>query len=93
MATRTAMGVRARRLAPTRWELEVPPERVVSGDRVRSSASVAGSGGRIEAEWVVVGEAGGEVRLRLVSPEAGEREVVVRLEETVSPAGEKREER
>lgn len=81
MPTRTVMGERTRRLPPTRWEADVDPGRVVSGARVQSAARIAGSGGKLRGEWVVVGEAGDDVALRLVSPECGDREVRVRLDQ------------
>lgn len=84
LATRTAMGVRCRRLPPTRWEIEVPPERLVAGRRSQGQSSVA-PGGQVSAEWVVIGEAGGSVTVKLFSPEIGDRTVDVKL--TPAPGG------
>jgi len=80
MPTRIAMGVKTRRLPATRWEIDLPAERVVSGSRVQSKVSIAGSGGQLVGEWVVVGVAGGEVKVRLLSSEYGDRELTVGLQ-------------
>lgn len=85
MPTRLGMGVRARRHPDTRWALEVDAARVVSGSRVQGAGRVTGSGGRLDGEWVVAGSPGDEIRLRLLSPECGDREVSVKLEGEVKP--------
>jgi hypothetical protein len=81
MPTRTVMGERARRLPPTRWELDVPTERVIAGRKTQGAARVA-SGASVRAEWVVAGEAESEVSVKLFSPETGDQTVSVKLTET-----------
>lgn len=86
MATRTAMGVRCRRLPPTRWEIDVPPERLIAGRKSQAEASIA-PGGQISAEWIVTGEPGSAVPIRLLSPETGDRAVDVKLEPEADGTG------
>lgn len=80
MPTRLAMGVRTRRLPPTRLEIDVPKERLLAGVRVQGAESIAGSGGALNAAWTIVGDAGTEVRVKLLAPECGDAELVVKLE-------------
>lgn len=86
LATRTAMGVRCRRLPPTRWEIDLPPERVMAGRKVQGQSSVA-AGGQVSAEWVVIGDAGGSVSVKLLSPEAGDRTIEVKLAPAAGAVG------
>src|SRR5690606_28996459 len=57
LPTRTALAVKARRVPSLRVQLDVPEERVLSGDRVTRIQSLAGSGGSRTMQWVVSGEA------------------------------------
>lgn len=78
MPTRAAMGVKANRWPPTRWELRVDPGRVLAGRRVQGVASVA-PGAVFAGRWVVAGEPGERVELALLSPECGDRVISVTL--------------
>lgn len=83
LPTRTAMGVKANRWPPTRWELRAEPERVLAGRRVQGAASIA-PGRVLTAEWVIAGDAGTEVEIALLSPECGDRVVSARLTEAAA---------
>lgn len=87
MPTRLAMGVRAKRHPPTRWRIDREGAQLLSGSRVQGRDSVEGAGGRLVGEWVVAGRAGEELKLSLLSPECGDKDLVVRLE---VPGGERR---
>jgi hypothetical protein len=41
----------------------------------------------LEGEWVVSGDAGSEVKLKLLSPECGDRELTIKLDIAPAPAG------
>jgi hypothetical protein len=83
--TRTAMGVKVRRLPPTRWTIGLERARVLAGDRVVRAESVA-AGGDLRAMWTITGNEGERVRVMLESPECGTQEI-----EVVLGAGEKKE--
>ncbi len=73
LPTRSAMGVRARRIPPEVIWLEVEPERIVSGQRVVRLWSIPGSGGHEDAEWMISGEDGETVEIRTRSRVFGDR--------------------
>lgn len=85
LPTRTAMGVKVRRLPPTRWTIGLDRARVLAGDRVVRADSVA-AGGEIRGAWTIVGSAGDKVSITLESPECGTQVV-----EVVLAAGERQE--
>ncbi len=70
LPTRTAMGVKVRRLPPTRWTIGVDRARVVAGDRVVRADYVA-AGGEIRGSWTIIGSRGDKVSITLESPECG----------------------
>lgn len=79
MPTRLAMGVRARRHADTRWEMDLAADRIISGAARQGVASIA-AGGEVTGSWVVRGAAGSTMTARLISPECGEQSVSITLE-------------
>lgn len=81
LPTRSAMGVKARRLPPEVVLVEVEPERIISGDRAVRMWSIAGSGGHADAEWIVRGDAGDTVEVRTRSATFGDRVQHVTLRE------------
>ncbi len=81
LPTRSAMGVRVRRHAPTRLELEIEPERFLSGRPSQGREAVA-PGETLRGSWVIRGEPGTTVNLRLRSPECGDRTVAIELSAT-----------
>lgn len=78
LPTRSAIGVKARRLPPLRLDLDLPTEAVVGGDRVQRSDSIA-AGASFTAEWVVARPSGDPVTLRLRSAELGDRDMTIPL--------------
>lgn len=58
LPTRSAMGAKARRLAPVVVAIEVEPDAILSGARHRQLWSIPGSGGHVDCEWVVRAEPG-----------------------------------
>ncbi len=66
LPTRTAMGVKVHRLAPTRWTIGVERTRILAGDRATRADAVAGGEGE-------------RVKIVLESPECGVQEVEVVL--------------
>ncbi|MBL9033027.1 MAG: hypothetical protein JNM80_15120 [Phycisphaerae bacterium] len=81
MPSLSAIGVKARRHLPTIVRLDVPMERVISGDRVNRFWSIPGSGGIADSEWTIRGDAGSEVSIE-VAPSIGAKTIVkLRLEE------------
>lgn len=87
MPTRIAMGVRARRHADTRWELELEDDLIISGARQQGIASVP-TGGDVSAIWVVRGTAGTRVTAKLLSPECGDQSITVTLQNTSTTSTE-----
>ncbi len=71
-----------RHVRPIVITLDLPLERIVGGDRVTKIWSVAGSGGRHELRWVVHGEAGSTVSVKLTSEKYGDRSIAVTLAAT-----------
>ena len=78
LPTRTAMGVKVRRLPPTRWTIGLDRARVLAGDRVVRMDAVA-AGGEIRGSWTITGSAGDKVSITLESPECGTQVVEVVL--------------
>lgn len=79
---RQAIAVKARRLTPIVIRHDVPEDRLLSGRRVDNTAtSLAGSGGKHVAEWIVRGNEGDVVTFEVSVPEFGRREVRAELRE------------
>lgn len=81
LATRSAIGVKARRLPGTIMRVGLPEERVVSGSRIWTIPALAPTGGSQSMEWVLIGEEGETVELTLTSPELGRQTISVNLKE------------
>jgi len=82
MPTRTAMGVKARRLSPHVLTLELPQDRLLSGDRVVRVDSIA-AGGHARAAWVVAARSGSTIEATLRTEEFGPRTITI----TLAPGG------
>jgi hypothetical protein len=82
LPTMPAIGVKARRAAPTLISLDVPMERIVSGSRVGRFYAIPGSGGSAEQQWVIAGDPGSAVTLRLAPTFGGEQSMTITLQET-----------
>lgn len=80
LPTRTAMGVKSRRLFPHVLMLDVEQDRMVSGDRVVRVDSIP-AGGEVRAEWLVVGAGGSRINASLRTEEFGTVEIPIRLRE------------
>jgi hypothetical protein len=86
LPTRSAMGVRADRIAPDLVLIDLPPEAIISGAKVRRFPAVPGSGASVEPEWLVAAPDGATVSLVLRSAVLGERVLDVVLREPPAPA-------
>lgn len=71
LPTRLAIGAKAGRRIPMRLELMLPQERVVSGQRLTRMQRLEGLGGSRTVQWIVLGEAGSTVELKVTSLEFG----------------------
>ena len=81
LPTMSAIGVKARRIAPVVVTIEVEPDTIVSGARVRQFWSIDGSGGHADGEWIIRGEAGQRITIATHSSVYGDRENSVELKE------------
>lgn len=79
--TRSAIGQKARRLAPELVVLDVEPESIVSGARIQRMDVIAGGGGWWEAAWLIAQPAGELISVEWRSPVFGNQVVSVRLED------------
>lgn len=81
LPTRSAIGVKARRLPPTIVRIDLPEQAVISGERAHRVPALPGSGGSDLTEWVVAATAGAQVKIKINSPEFGDQVVAVTLQE------------
>jgi hypothetical protein len=73
LPTATAQGVQSRSVKPTMVQLDIPPENLLSGSAKTSFfQALAGSGTRQKYEWILSGNEGQKVLLRVVSQKGGE---------------------
>jgi hypothetical protein len=77
----TAMAVRNRKGRPYVLRLDVPIERIVSGQRVQKYWAIPGSGGREEARWIIESGDDAEIDVVLYSEKFGEVRRTIQLEE------------
>ena len=68
MATTSAIGVKTRRWPRTMVRLDMPRERVLSGNRVSGFDSLAGLGGEWTGTWVVIAEGMDSVKIHIEGP-------------------------
>lgn len=80
LPTRAASGVKARRLAPLRIELDLPDERVIAGNRRRLSQSLA-PGGHLDARWLILAEPGESITIGVLSIELGDQTITATMQE------------
>jgi len=74
-------GVISRSVKPTMVQLEVDPEAIISGNKKTSFFhALAGSGNRKKFEWVIKGERGDRLELKVVSQKAGSDKKIIVLE-------------
>jgi hypothetical protein len=83
LPTGTAMAVRNRRARPYVVRLSLPPQQVLSGQRVNRAWSVPGSGGRQPFRWIVQAPDGSELTITVYSEKYGtfERTIWLRAAE------------
>lgn len=70
LPTKSAMGIRTRRLPPLRATLDLEPDRIHVGLRSQRTETL-GPGAEFIATWTVSGRAGSEVVARVSCPEVG----------------------
>jgi Zinc carboxypeptidase len=76
LPTRSASGVKARRIRPMIVHLEMSDDQVISGRRAVPIETIAG-GDSVEIEWTVVAQEGASIKVRIDSPVYGERSLTV----------------
>jgi hypothetical protein len=81
LPTRSAIGAKARRLAPIVVRPGVDEDRIVTGSPVVRWESIEGDGGFAEAEWVFRAADGSSVGVEVRSSVFGDRRLTVLLEE------------
>lgn len=81
LPTRTAMGVKARRLVPFVLALQLPQDRVLTGSVIERSNSMA-PGETMRAEWLVQGQAGQTISVQLRTEEYGTTDIAIELVDT-----------
>lgn len=79
LPTRSAMGIKTRRLHPLLVSLDLPDDRFLAGAKRQSIQSLAGSGGSFEAQWMVTGQAGSSVTVEVRSAEYGTQSIAINL--------------
>ncbi|NRA57384.1 MAG: hypothetical protein HRU13_04615 [Phycisphaerales bacterium] len=81
MPTRTAMGVKARRLVPFVMAIDVDQDRLLGGSKIVRANSMA-PGGVMRAEWLVLGDAGSTVLVQFRTEEYGTTDIEIELAQT-----------
>lgn len=72
LPTALAQGVRARSVAPVMVQLGVDPSAIVTGDsKTTFVPTLAGSGARKRFTWIIEGQTGSQVQLRVRSQKSG----------------------
>jgi Zinc carboxypeptidase len=80
LPTSLAQGVTARSVRPVMVQLGVPPESIVTGDdKTNFIDALAGSGTRRTFQWIVRGEPGSRIELKLASQKSGSETVTLTL--------------
>lgn len=82
LPTGTAMAVRNRQARPYVLRIDVPIEKIITGDRVRKFWAIPGSGGREESRWIIQSEDGSDVDVVLFSEKFGEVRHTITLNAT-----------
>jgi hypothetical protein len=83
LPTSTAQGVTSRSVQPVMVQLGVDPESIITGDNKTNFVNaLAGSGTRRSFQWVVRGQPGARVELKLRSQKSGSESVTLTLRST-----------
>lgn len=73
-------GEVSRSVKPTMVQLEIQPDRIISGDQKTNFFQIlAGSGNRKKYEWIIKGKAGDKIELKVVSQKGGSDHKVITL--------------
>jgi hypothetical protein len=86
LPTRTALGVKARRLTPFVLALDMPQDRVLSGSTINRSDSLA-PGETMRAEWLVLAEDGSSINAQLRTEELDVKDIEIELAGTSQRGG------
>lgn len=81
LPTMPAIGVKARRAMPSVVSLDVPMERIVTGQKAGRFWAIPGSGGAADQQWVITGDAGSTVTIRFAPTFGGEQSMTITLQE------------
>ncbi len=81
LPTRSAMGSKARREPPMVFVMDVPDDRLVSGDRLQRIDRLEGYGDARDLSWIVRGGSDDSVQMRVRLPGIAERITTVSLTE------------
>ncbi len=74
-------GVVARAVSPTMVQLEIDPERIISGNsKTNFIQQLDGSGKTESYEWLITGKKGDEIAIKLVSQKAGADATKIKLQ-------------
>jgi hypothetical protein len=80
LPTASAQGVRARSVQPVMVQLGVDADAIITGDtKTNFVDTLAGSGTRRSFQWVIRGEPGARIELKLRSQKSGSESVMVTL--------------
>jgi len=73
-------GIVSRSVEPTTVQIQVPPEAVLTGDdKTATVPRLDGSGGRRKFTWVIKGQQGSSIQLRVLAQKGGTDTATVRL--------------
>jgi hypothetical protein len=80
LPTASAQGVRARSVQPVMVQLGVDPDAIITGDsKTNFVNTLAGSGTRRSFQWLIRGEPGARIELKLRSQKSGSESVMLTL--------------
>lgn len=80
LPTSISQGVTSRSVSPTMVQLDVKPETIISGNaKTNFFQALAGSGMRQKYEWLIKGNSGDKIELRVVAQKAGTDKVNITL--------------
>jgi hypothetical protein len=81
LATRSAIGVKARRLPPIVVHIDADDDALVSGSRIERTGAIGPHGAAVDHEWIVRAPAGSEGAITIRTAEWGDFEKTLTLED------------
>ena len=81
MASMPQVNTKARNGLPTLLSVDVPMDRLISGEKIVRSWVLPGHGGQMEAEWLISGEDGGSVNVNFRPSIGAKATIKVELKE------------